>query len=502
MIRTHLPRWFCTPASVLVLGVLPMLMIIWTQKIGEGVRTDFIIESALMDAQINASNFHLWFEEALAGDPDVNFEKTWALLDRARELLTVVLEGGATEHDPVLQPLKEPAKRDRVEELMSLLEQLREVGRERQESPALSGIGSTLDTRFDDAFKLFMERTRDLEMEVEQLRTLSQTRSKHLFWTILLAWFAIVFAAAFGLWNLEGKRRSADEALKRANERLQAQADELILHHNHLAALVQERTGELRGVNESLKKEIVERQKIEEELRRSERELQFLSARILTAQEEERGRISRELHDELGQALATLKLRIGFIEKRQEREELKAEFKDILGYIDEVLEETRRLSRALSPTILEYFGLSAAIKRLVHDFARDRGIDASLDMVDEFGHLLPKHAQIIVYRVFQEALNNIGKHATATHLLVRVERNKGGICFLLEDNGNGFDMNRTITTDTDESGLGLAIMHERVRMLGGTLELWSEKGKGTRITFHIPAAVEEGVDGTLSHCVG
>lgn len=203
----------------------------------------------------------------------------------------------------------------------------------------------------------------------------------------------------------------------------------------------------------------------------------------------------------MGQSLAALKLRIGSIAKKQEAQPLRTECKEVLGHIDEIIEETRRLSRALSPTVLEYLGLSVAIRRMVEDFVNDRGIDVELDIA-ELGDLLPKNAQLIVYRVFQEALNNIGKHAQATRLVVTMARDNGSMRFLLEDNGNGFDMYGTIGRDPSRMGMGLAIMNERVRMLGGALYLWSQKGKGTRISFHIPASVEEGLDGTLSHLAG
>jgi hypothetical protein len=240
------------PISVVAFGILPAIMLIWTQQIGDGVRTDYIIESALMDAQIRASDFHLWFEEGIAGDADVDLHKTWADLDRAWELLSALLDGGKTEHDQVLQPLKDPVRRNRVEEMISLLDQLRAIGWIRRERPAESGIGSSLDQRFDEVFKLCVGKMRDLELEVEQERALIQTRSRRLFWTILFVWVSIVLAATLGLRSLERRRRSAEQALQLANEQLKSQANELIVHHHHLAELVQERTAELRGANESL----------------------------------------------------------------------------------------------------------------------------------------------------------------------------------------------------------------------------------------------------------
>ena len=119
MYGTGFWRRFWIPLSVVIFGVLPVIMLIWTQQISDGVRTDYIVESALMDAQIRASSFHLWFEEGIAGDADVDLRTTWADLDRASELLAAILDGGETEHDPVLRPLMDQGKRNRVEEMRS-----------------------------------------------------------------------------------------------------------------------------------------------------------------------------------------------------------------------------------------------------------------------------------------------------------------------------------------------------------------------------------------------
>jgi signal transduction histidine kinase len=95
-------------------------------------------------------------------------------------------------------------------------------------------------------------------------------------------------------------------------------------------------------------------------------------------------------------------------------------------------------------------------------------------------------AQIMIYRIFQEALTNIGKHAQARNVSVRVRKDKDRISFLMEDDGKGFDLKHAAMKEGSERGLGLATMDERARMLGGSLDLWSEGGKGTRITLSIP----------------
>jgi signal transduction histidine kinase len=207
----------------------------------------------------------------------------------------------------------------------------------------------------------------------------------------------------------------------------------------------------------------------------------------LTAQETERRRISRELHDELGGALAVLKLRSSLIEKNLQRDQigLREECKQNLQYIDQIIEDVGRLSRDLSPSILDDLGLSAALRRLMDIFAKNYNVKVASDNVD-VDRLFRKDAQIMIYRIFQEALTNIGKHAHARNVSMKVKKDEDRISFFVEDDGKGFDVKHAAMKEGSERGLGLATMDERARMLGGAFDLWSEEGKGTRITLSIP----------------
>ena len=229
-------------------------------------------------------------------------------------------------------------------------------------------------------------------------------------------------------------------------------------------------------------------------LRESEKKLRYLSSQLLTTQETERRRIARELHDELGGALAVLKLRSSLIEKNLQKDQigLREECKQNLQYIDQIIEDVGRLSRDLSPSILEDLGLSAALRRLIDNFVKNYNIKVASDIVD-FDHLFLKDAQIMIYRIFQEALTNIGKHAQARNVSVKVRKDEDRISFLMEDDGKGFDVKHAAMKEGSERGLGLATMDERARMLGGSFDLWSEEGKGTRITLSIPIKKGEGL---------
>ncbi len=238
---------------------------------------------------------------------------------------------------------------------------------------------------------------------------------------------------------------------------------------------------------------ITERKRAEEALRESEKQLRQLSTQLLTAQETERKRISRELHDELGQALTVMKLHINFIEKNlSERQAgLRKECEKAIEYIDQIIENVRRLSRDLSPIILEDFGLSAAIRWLVSNFAKRYSIKVALDMID-IDAMISRDAHTSVYRIVHEALTNIGKHSQAGNVSLAVREDTGFVWFSIEDDGKGFDAIAAVTNDCEEKGLGLATMRGRARMLGGTLLVRAREGKGTRISLSIPVTDDGG----------
>jgi len=254
---------------------------------------------------------------------------------------------------------------------------------------------------------------------------------------------------------------------------------------------VEERTTELISANEQLRAEIEERKRAEDALRESEEGLRFLSSRLITAQESERKRISIGLHDQLGQDLMVLKLQLRSIQNKLmgSQAALKKDCEQSRQYIDKIAKNVRRLSKDLSPSILEDLGLPAALKWLIDEVTKHDHIRCTIDMED-IHHLFSAGNKIIIFRIFQEALTNVVKHAQASRLSVVIKRNKGSVLCLIEDDGTGFDVKEALGRDATERGLGLPAMDERARMLGGVVDIWSQKGAGTKITLTIPVTEE------------
>jgi signal transduction histidine kinase len=496
-------RWHCMPILVLLIGFVSIFLLVWVDRLNDRQRADFLRADALEHAQIHASVFHLWLEETLAGDAKTDRKDLWFDLEQAIRLVDEFLNGRQTADGSVLEQLTDPELRSRAETLRALLLRFKTTALARTQDRALSGIGSEADQRFDKLFREILTTAGEMERKFEAARTLSQAKTRRLITGILLTWVLIVFVATAEVFTREKRRLAAEKKLLETNEQLQAQAGELKAHREHLAEMVERRTGELRSANTRLTREIGERSRTEEALRASQKELRRLSTRLLSAQEEERRKISRELHDELGQSLTLVKYQLRSVEKqlREDQGVLREECGNILRYLNTVIENVRRLSRDLCPFILEDLGLTQALRWLAGNVERNHEIKVVLEL-PELDGLFSRNAQTGIYRILQEALTNIVKHSGAGNAMVAVRASEGELAVTIEDDGQGFDLKELASRDAAGKGMGLTSMAERAGMLGGALELWSEPGKGTRISFRVPVAREEETHEPLSYCAG
>ncbi len=475
------------PAGVCVLGIVSIILLLWVERVSDRLRQDEMLVDAIMDIQIHTGSAHLRIEEIVRSEPEVTAAVALAEVEQAIHLATVILDGGMAENDNWIdRPLDDPGLRAEAEDIRTLLVRFKEIGTDRMQHADGSGIDTEHSHVFHATFGNILGKARKLESIIEKDEAANQRSSRHLFIAIPVFWLLVVVLSTAGLWRLELHRKRAAEALAKVNEQLLARTAELTEHRENLAGLVDARTAELGAANEQLRAEVAERGKAEAALRESERQLRQLSVQLMTAQESERRNISKELHDELGHAMSILKLRVRSMERDlPDSPGLRADCEDILSYIDQTIDNIRRLSRDLSPSILEDLGLTEALRWLAENF--HKSFDGVMTMnIEDIDHLFPPDSEIIIYRIMQEALTNIGKHAGACNVSVVVRKAEEKVEISIEDDGQGILLPQLSDAQPNEKGMGLTIMQERVRMLGGLFAIERRNESGTRVGFSIP----------------
>jgi PAS domain S-box-containing protein len=232
--------------------------------------------------------------------------------------------------------------------------------------------------------------------------------------------------------------------------------------------------------------DVTERRQAEERLEESNRQLRALAARLQMVREEESIHIAREIHDELGGALTGLKMDLSWIGKRlseQSREAVDPKLRSALELIDETVSKVRNISMGLRPSVLDDLGLSAAIEWQAREFEKRTETRCKLVSLQEDVTLSPEKSTA-VFRIFQEILTNVTRHAHASLVEVALEEREGDLILKVSDNGKGFKGDNVGETKS----LGLLGMRERAMIFGGRVEIVGAEGRGTTVTVRIPLA--------------
>jgi signal transduction histidine kinase len=225
----------------------------------------------------------------------------------------------------------------------------------------------------------------------------------------------------------------------------------------------------------------INRAEMTDALREREMRIAELSGHLLKAQEEERKHISRELHDETGQALMVIRLYLGMLDKAVTTRVGKARIQELLEVVDRTIEGIRRIIGRLSPLVLQELGLIAAIRKEAKDLAKSSGVNARVAVSDDVGRVAPE-VETAIYRVVQESLHNVAKHSNARVVTIEMTRTEHHLRLRIEDDGVGISN----VPNSQRPTFGLAGMRERISTLGGTLRVESRKGKGTKILVSVP----------------
>jgi PAS domain S-box-containing protein len=249
----------------------------------------------------------------------------------------------------------------------------------------------------------------------------------------------------------------------------------------------------LRGPNgqplviSAITQDLTQRKAIEDELRSSREQLRQLSSHLQAAREEERARMSREIHDELGGTLTGLKMDVSRLAKNADSltpPELRQRALDITSMIDSTVQTVRRIASDLRPGILDDFGLAAAIEWQLQEFCSRAGLEYDYEANTDELNLDPASSTAL-FRLFQETLTNVARHAQATHVTAQLEVSADELRLEVRDNGRGISSGEI----GNSKSLGLLGMRERVQQLHGQLSITGSPGQGTTVVIRVPLAL-------------
>lgn len=211
-------------------------------------------------------------------------------------------------------------------------------------------------------------------------------------------------------------------------------------------------------------------------------QLTQMSSRVIAGQEEELRRLSREIHDDAGQTLTTVLLGLKRLETQAVDPRVREALPPVRQHVSEALDSLRRLARSLRPSVLDDLGLAPAIRSSIKEFEDLTPARVEAD-VKALEARIPGNTEIVLYRVFQEAMTNVAKHAAASTVRVSAGRDDGVVRMAIEDDGVGFDTSSPVVR---AQGIGLFSMAERLALVGGTLHVHSTPGRGTSIVAEVP----------------
>ncbi|MDH5762396.1 MAG: sensor histidine kinase [Nitrospinota bacterium] len=405
--------------------------------------------NASVEIELNVTMAHLLVEEILNGD---HFEESqvWDNYSRAEWYIQAMLKGNQRGEDIIL-PLEDDRMRLIVQDLYKRLHEFQNISRTRLEKKNVSGSGSEIDQKYNRIFAIFLKEAKTVKQTLQHVMTQDLMRFRWTQFALVATSIFLALAVGITLYRLE-KLRDAD--FKRLIE-----------------------------TYDNLENEMEERLRVVRELEESQIELRKLSHRLQSIREDEKTRIAREVHDELGQMLTGLKMELSCFEKDLQANPdcLRDKVQSMSGLVDTTINSVRRIATELRPQILDVCGLMDAIKWQAQDYQNRTGIRCKLDLT-ESDIKLNKNLSTSLFRVFQEALTNVARHARATHIDIALKIEPGDLIMTIQDNGIGIDPQKLHNSDS----LGLLGIRERINFWHGNLTINGGSKRGTTLKVRIP----------------
>ncbi len=410
--------------------------------------------NASVEVELDVTMAHLLVEEILNGD---HFEEAqvWENYSRADWYIQAMLKGGQKGEDSIL-PLEDDGMRFIVEDLSKRLREFKNISKTRLEKKNESGPGSDIDQKYNEIFAVFLKEAKTVKQTLQHVMTQDLHRFRLTQLALVATSIFLTLAVGITLYRLERLRATDFQRLKETYDNLENEME--------------------KGL------------RVVRELEDSQLQLRKLSHSLQSIREDEKTRIAREVHDELGQMLTALKMELFCFEKDLQSNPgcLNEKVESMGGLIDTTINSVRRIATELRPQILDVCGLVDAIKWQARDYQNRTGIRCKLNLA-ESEVKLNKNLSTSLFRIFQEALTNVARHAKATEIEIALQFEPDDLIMTIQDNGIGIDPEQLHNSDS----LGLLGIRERINFWKGRLIINGEPHTGTTLKTYIPLHLYE-----------
>lgn len=439
-------RWLRTPWYMYLLIGTVGLIVVGIVGFGfyKGKRINAIYAPLIdttMEIRLEVTTAHLWLEEILGGDRNMDIGRVWKHLDRADWDMRAMIEGGKNQKGTLI-PLDDVRMRREIGEMQEKLKDLKDIAKQRFAAKELSSPGTEIDQRYDAVFALFINQADKVERRLQRLMVYDLRTFQSI--QAVLVTTCVFFFLSMGV----------------------------ALHWLDRSRITQY----FLAIQETKEK-------------KSEEQLRNLYARLHYVREEERTHIAREIHDELGQALTAVKMDLSWLNKKipEDQELLLEKTQSMSKLVNTTLQTVKKIATELRPALLDDFGIAAAIEWQMEEFESRTGIKCQLT-IDHKDIALDRDRSTVLFRVFQETLTNIARHANATVVKVSLKEEQGKVVLEVRDVGKGI----TERQISDPKSLGLLGMRERAHFVGGEFKISGIQDKGTTVCLSIPVDRKEG----------